>query len=653
MSVKDQPKRILIAEDDPSIAHLLTVQLEMEGYQVIHAPDGEEAWGVLQEFDLPDLIILDVLMPRMDGYQVCRRIRADSRTSTLPVVFLTALQDSANRLEGLDAGANDFLGKPWSKAELYARIRTLLKLKDAQDALGKQHRQLSLLYDISRELSAFLALDEMLAMMLARSAHVVDSPQGSLILLSNGDIRHKVSLNENGEPEIALRPVMTEMEQMTANWLLKTRRPLLIEDTSQSIEFENGNGIRCMVAVPLMLKQHMQGFLLLLHHTPYQFAQEHLDLLDSISRQTIITIENIRLYERTQEERQRFATLIASMDDAVIATDKDLIMLVNPAGEHLLGLSQVELFGRSVRQVLQDQSLLGLFAQVAADNRAHTMELTWGNGKTFYATVSPVGGGGQVAVIQDITALKELQSIQLEAEQEKATRIRDAFNRYMSPELVNRALSEERGLMEKRERREAAVLFADMRGFTRLTLRFSPDQVVAILNEFFTVMTNIAYSHNGTIFDIAGDELMVGFGVPFDLEDPIVAALHAAVGMQEMLDSLASKWWQTYGDRRLGMGIGIDFGEVIVGNVGSPTRMNYALVGLPVTTAHALVSTAGDGEIRFSQVVMSRFHSENLNYPISAVNDVWLKGREQPETIYTMVVERTRDSDVGKAADGI
>ena len=88
------------------------------------------------------------------------------------------------------------------------------------------------------------------------------------------------------------------------------------------------------------------------------------------------------------------------------------------------------------------------------------------------------------------------------------------------------------------------------------------------------------------------------------------------------------------------MGIGIDYGEVVVGNVGSPTRMNYGLIGLTVNNAHALVATAADGEIRFSRAVMERFRTRDLSHPITPVAGVQLKGRDEPETVYQIVVDR-------------
>jgi PAS domain S-box-containing protein len=637
----DRPKRILVAEDDPSIIHLLSTQLEMEGYEVVQAADGAAAWKVLQQDDLPDLVLLDVLMPKLNGFDICRRIRATPRLAVLPVVILTALRDSDSRLEGLEAGANDFLGKPWSRAELQARIRTLLRLKEAQDSLRQQHSRLSMLYEISRELSAHLDLDQMLALLLTHSGTIVEAQRGSVVLVTGATAWRKMQMGQNLVPEIVTPPAMDSIEEAAVSWLVKANRALLIADTAETEDPGVWAPVRSVVAAPLLLKGRMRGFMLFAHTEPHRFIVDHLELLGSIARQATVSIENAWLFGRVQEERQRFAALIASMDDAVIATNKDQrIILANPAGTHLLDSQKDELEGKSIAEKIEDSALLSLFSQVAGEGRPLSSEINWNEGKTFYATVSPVGDMGQVAVIQDITPLKTLQSMRLAAAQEKAARVRATFEQYMSPALVDRALSEEHGSIEKRERRHVALLFADLRGFTRLTLRFSPDDVVEILNQFFTVMTGIAYLYNGTIFDIAGDELMVGFGAPFEMSDPIDAAVRAAIEMQKVFTDLSERWWNTYGDQRVGLGIGIDFGEVVVGNVGSPTRMNYGLVGRTVNDAHALVSTAKDGEIRFSRAVMERFHTRDLSRPIITLPEVQLKGREKPETIYCIVVDR-------------
>ena len=117
--------RVLIVDDERKNRDLLEVMLSPEGYELASASDGEEALQrVLQ--DPPDLILLDIMMPGLDGYQVVARIKSNSRTSHIPVVMLTALDDRNSRVHGLAAGATDFITKPVDRAELCACVKALL-----------------------------------------------------------------------------------------------------------------------------------------------------------------------------------------------------------------------------------------------------------------------------------------------------------------------------------------------------------------------------------------------------------------------------------------------------------------------------------------------------------------------------------------------
>lgn len=123
MSEQEATGRVLVVEDDDAIADVLRRSLRTEGHTVKSAGDGVEA---LQEFELfsPDLIVLDLGLPRMDGSEVMRRIRAESE---VPILILTARSDTSDRVEGLDAGADDYLPKPFEREELLARVRALLR----------------------------------------------------------------------------------------------------------------------------------------------------------------------------------------------------------------------------------------------------------------------------------------------------------------------------------------------------------------------------------------------------------------------------------------------------------------------------------------------------------------------------------------------
>lgn len=122
---------ILIIEDDDAIRQLLKLQLEMAGYDVVAAEDGQAGLSTLTSW-VPDLIMTDLMMPGMDGHEVCRRIKSHFRTSHVPVIMLTARADMPTRVESLDHGANDYLTKPYDRAEMLLRIRNLINWSQSQ-----------------------------------------------------------------------------------------------------------------------------------------------------------------------------------------------------------------------------------------------------------------------------------------------------------------------------------------------------------------------------------------------------------------------------------------------------------------------------------------------------------------------------------------
>src|SRR6266446_7636957 len=126
--------RVLVVDDVELNVRLLTAKLASEYFEVVSADNGPAALDMV-EAELPDIILLDVMMPRMDGFEVCRRLKANPHTADVPVVMVTALSDVADRLRGLEAGADDFLTKPVNDIALFARVRSLVRLKRMMDEL--------------------------------------------------------------------------------------------------------------------------------------------------------------------------------------------------------------------------------------------------------------------------------------------------------------------------------------------------------------------------------------------------------------------------------------------------------------------------------------------------------------------------------------
>src|SRR5919204_62944 len=125
---------ILVVDDQRANVEMMAGVLKVRGYSVYTAYDGQEALEQVRDLH-PDLVVSDILMPNMDGYDLCRRLRAAPETALLPIVLVTSLDAQGERVKGLEAGADDFLSKPVNWEELFARVRSLLRIKRLQDEI--------------------------------------------------------------------------------------------------------------------------------------------------------------------------------------------------------------------------------------------------------------------------------------------------------------------------------------------------------------------------------------------------------------------------------------------------------------------------------------------------------------------------------------
>jgi class 3 adenylate cyclase len=256
--------------------------------------------------------------------------------------------------------------------------------------------------------------------------------------------------------------------------------------------------------------------------------------------------------------------------------------------------------------------------------------------RTYNVSVSPIQEVGYLLVWQDITPIKVAEQVRLATERAERERVQEALSRYMSPALVERVLSD-RDILTRRERREALVMFADLRGFTRLTVEHSAGDVVTLLNDVFSEMMEIVYQHEGVVFDIAGDELMVAFNVPYSQPDARQRALATAIAMQRRFAGIRRRWARQ--GMRVGMGIGINVGMVVLGHVGGRARMNYAMVGEAVNVAHQLVDVAKDGQIIVSPDVLAGDLPDIKGLRVEELAPRQVKGTDTPLRLVLVAVD--------------
>jgi adenylate cyclase len=197
--------------------------------------------------------------------------------------------------------------------------------------------------------------------------------------------------------------------------------------------------------------------------------------------------------------------------------------------------------------------------------------------------------GSQMAMVIEQAALNE----QIREEE----RLRSRLERFHSPQIIEMVLKggqeTKDNIMDPKEL-TATILFSDIIGFTRLSEQMPPREVNIILNRYFTIMTDIVFKHDGTLDKYVGDGMMAVFGAPMEKEDDPVRAIRAALEMQEALQAMMAK---TGPERRFDIRIGINTGKVLAGNIGSPKRLDYTVIGDPVNIASRLESIAGPRQI--------------------------------------------------------
>ena len=181
----NQTPRILVVDDEPVNVGLLEAVLVSRGYAVIPAANGMEALDLIHQGNI-DLVLLDIMMPEMDGFEVCRRIKDDERLRDIPIIMLTALHSKQDRIKGIEAGAEDFISKPFDQGEVLARIKMLLKLRETNESLRSAYRHINLLNSLGESMihhfdpynvDIMTGLDLMVDQIMGRPEGTLEGPE--------------------------------------------------------------------------------------------------------------------------------------------------------------------------------------------------------------------------------------------------------------------------------------------------------------------------------------------------------------------------------------------------------------------------------------------------------------------------------------------
>ena len=211
-------------------------------------------------------------------------------------------------------------------------------------------------------------------------------------------------------------------------------------------------------------------------------------------------------------------------------------------------------------------------------------------------------------------------------ELERATRIK----RYLSPQLAGAILTGGTDVDLASQRQDLTIFFSDIRGFTAMSERLEPEELVDLLNHYLSEMTEIVFKHGGTLDKYIGDALMVFFGNSVTYEDHAERAVRTALEMKARLEELQQQW-MAQSQEFLTMGIGITTGYVTVGNIGSPSRMDYTVLGNQVNLASRLADAAKGGQILVSERTLLAVRDMVTS---SEIDQIKLEGVSRPIRIF-------------------
>jgi adenylate cyclase len=439
-----------------------------------------------------------------------------------------------------------------------------------------------------------------LVQILDKALHIMDAERGFLMLTDLGSdaLRVHVARDRGGDITGVEREEVSRslMERVRAE-----RRPLLVMQ-AQSPEWATDSvvmhSIHSACCTPLMTRDRVDGVLYVDSRRPEKvFGQADLAFFSTFALQAKVAIDASRTYWELVDSLFK-----ASEDFVVVCGIDGHVNQANVAAERLVG---APLAGRPLASLFSDsaaaQALFGGTLE-AGVGPAQELDLVR-TGRDVPMSLSGFAlrdrTGAPIGVCfigHDLTQIRHLIA-QLEV---RNRFIRDTFGRYLSDEVVENLLAAPEHLQLGGETRRVTIMMTDLRGFTGLTEHLAAQDVVRMLNNYLSEMVEVIQRHKGTIDEIIGDAILVLFGAPESRADDALRACACAVEMQQAM-SRVNAWNRANGLPAIEMGIGLNTGDVIVGNIGSEKRSKYAVVGKHVNLAARIEGNTLGGQILVSE----------------------------------------------------
>ncbi len=408
-----------------------------------------------------------------------------------------------------------------------------------------------------------------------------------------------------------------------------------------SFDKRTGFFTRSILCVPVVNKQGaVIGVTQVLNKKGGAFTPEDEQRLKAFTAQISIGLENAKLFNDVQNMKSYNESMLESMSNGVVTLDEDeKIVTCNAAGMRILGASLTDLAGRPAAEFLSGENAW-IMDKIHRVNRSQISDITVDANMrnllrqtlSVNLTVLPLVSGegeklGTMVMFEDISSEKRMKS---------------TMSRYMDPGVADQLLAAGQEVLGGKEA-VATVLFCDIRSFTTLAESLGPQSTVSVLNEYFSIMVDECISPEGGMLDkFIGDAIMAAFGIPVSHGDDEDRAVRAAIHMIAKL----REWNEVRvrdGKPVIANGIGLNTGNIVSGNIGSPKRMDYTMIGDGVNLAARLETACKQYS---SNLLISEFTYQGLKgtYRIRDIDDVIVMGKTKPVRIYEVLDYHSADT---------
>ena len=632
-----EPKDILIVDDMPDNLRLLSTMLTCYGYHVRKAINGQLA---LQgaEISPPDLILLDINMPKMNGYQVCEKLKLSEKTKDIPVIFISALDDVLEKVKAFQVGGVDYITKPFQVEEVLARVQNQLSLRLLQSQLQLQAREL---HDrnsrLQQEIAERQRAEESIRFLLETTRAIgeaVDFHSALEVILHQVGQTIRWDVGEAWIPDAEgtvlqsapgwyasnarMDSFRSQGEKLTfarniglPGRVWASKQPEWVEDISQGYpdflqsEIALEIGFKAGFGVPILVGDEVLAVLVFFKIASCRKDARFIDIFNAVATQLGSLIQRKQAEELLRIAQEKYHSIVENAMEGIFqSTPSGGYISANPALAKLYGYDSPEELMSDIKNISQQlyvdaERRLEFVAAMEADNAVSGFEsmVCRKDGRRIWVSenVRAVRDSkGEMlyyeGTVSDITE-RELAQEALKVQQEQSEKL--LLNILPKP-IAERLKAQQSTIADSFA--DVSVLFADIVGFTELSARMSPTELVKRLNVIFSHFDQLAENYGVEKIKTIGDAYMVVGGLPMPRDDHAEAIAQMALGMQAKIAKLCADTGE-----KLAIRVGINSGPVVAGVIGV-SKFTYDLWGDTVNVAARMEATGFAGRIQVTDV---------------------------------------------------